>query len=116
MSSTNAFLDEESISRIYGVLRSELNKLSVQDIRNTAAAAGFDITRIPAQSEARSGLGSRAEVMPVVDRLFGEMSPGSKITTLRVLAQKLIARTPELEESVRSLLGQHGFQFIEACA
>ncbi len=113
MTETNAFLSDENTTRIYGALRSELNKLSVQNIRNIAAAAGFDVARIPAQSEARSGLGSRAEVMPVIDHLFGEMSPEAGITTLRVLAQKLIAKTPELEESVRNLLGQHGFQFVD---
>jgi hypothetical protein len=76
----------QEISRLYGALRSELNKLPVQDIRNTVAAAGIDVTRITAKAEARSGLGSRAEVMPTVDRLFGEMQPSAQEVALRVLA------------------------------
>ena len=51
-------------TRLYAALRSELNNLSVQNIRNTVAAAGFDVSQITAKAEARSGLGSRAEVMP----------------------------------------------------
>ncbi|MEQ1638329.1 MAG: hypothetical protein ABL903_16740 [Methylococcales bacterium] len=112
MTAINIFSDE-NIVRIYGTLRSELNNLSVSNIRNTAAAAGFDVTKIPAQSEARYGLGSRAEVMSVIDRLFSEMTSEVKVTTLQILAQKLIIETPRLEESVRNLLGQHGFQFID---
>jgi hypothetical protein len=54
-------LKEDEITRIYGALRSELNNLSIPDIRNTVAAAGIDVTRIPSKSEARGGLGSRAE-------------------------------------------------------
>lgn len=59
-------IESEDISRLYGALRSELNNLSVQDIRNTVAAAGFDVSKITAKAEARSGLGSRVEVMPAV--------------------------------------------------
>lgn len=106
-------MKQEDINRLYGALRSELYNLSVQKIRNTAAAAGFDVTRITAESEARSGLGSRAEVMPVIDRLFGEMSPDAKQTTLCILAERLVERSPELAESVQEILGKHGYQFLD---
>jgi len=112
MPETPPLLTEEEIIRLYGALRSKLNLLSVQYIRNTVAAAGFDVSQITAHSEARSGLGSRAEVMPIVDRLFGEMNNTAKSTALRLLAENLISDSPELQESVQSILGQHGFQFI----
>jgi hypothetical protein len=105
-------LTKEEISRLYGALRSELNKLSVQDIRNTAAAAGIDVTRITAKAEARSGLGSRAEVMPAVDRLFGEMSLSAQVVTLRILAERLITRNEDLAKGVQEILGHHGYQYI----
>lgn len=105
-------LTKEEISRLYGALRSELNKLSVQDIRNTVAAAGIDVTRITAKAEARSGLGSRAEVMPAVDRLFGEMSPSAQVVTLRILSKQLITRNEDLAKSVQEILGHHGYQYI----
>lgn len=105
-------LTQKEISRLYGALRSELNKLSVQDIRNTVAAAGIDVTRITAKAEARSGLGSRAEVMPAVDRLFGEMSPSTQVVTLRILAERLIAKNEDLSKSVQEILGHHGYQYI----
>jgi hypothetical protein len=105
-------LSPEEITRLYGALRSELNTLSVEDIRNTVAAAGIDVSRIPAKAEARSGLGSRAEVMPAVDRLFGELSPEAKLTALQILAERLVSKKPDLAASVQAILGRHGYQFI----
>ena len=110
----NPKFTDEDIAHLYGALRSELNNLPVQDIRNTVAAAGFDVTQIPARSEARSGSGSRAEVMPNVDRLFREMSSKSKVTALRILAERLLGRNTQLAESVQHILGQHGFQFLDS--
>ncbi len=100
-------------TRLYGPLRSELNKLPVQEIRNTAAAAGFDVSQITAKAEARSGLGSRAEVMPAVDRLFGEMSQAAQDTALCILAERLTGKNAELDASVQYILGRHGYQFID---
>jgi hypothetical protein len=105
-------MTNEEIVRLYGALRSELNKLSVQDIRNTVAAAGIDVTRITAKAEARSGLGSRAEVMPAVDRLFGEIPPSAQEVALRILAERLIGKNEDLAKSVQEILGHHGYQYI----
>lgn len=105
-------LSKEEIPRLYGALRSELNKLSVQDIRNTVAAAGIDVTRITAKAETRSGLGSRAEVMPAVDKLFGEMSPSAQVVTLKILAERLTGKNAEMDRSVQEILGRHGYQYI----
>ena len=102
----------KEVSRLYGALRSELNRLSVQDIRNTVAAAGIDVSQITAKAEARSGLGSRAEVMPAVDRLFGQLSYEAKVTALQVLAERLVSKNPDLATSVQEILGRHGYQFI----
>jgi len=105
-------LTNEEINRLYGALRSRLNGLSVQNIRNTAAAAGIDVTQIPSTSEARTGLGSRAEVMPVIDRLFRELSQEAKVTALRILAEELRRPGGEAEETVDEILGRHGFVFV----
>lgn len=102
---------ETTVRRIYGVLRSRLNSLSVQNIRNTAAAAGIDVSQIPATSEARSGLGSRAEVMPVLDRLFDQMSLPDKLRTTQILADELHRQDPEDETGLIDLLGKHGYSF-----
>lgn len=113
MTTATSCLAPEEIQRLYGALRSELNKLSVQDIRNTVAAAGIDVSQITAKAEAKSGLGSRAEVMPAIDRLFGKMSAGAKETALRILAERLVSRSQDLDAAVRDILGRHGFQFID---
>lgn len=106
-------LAEEQITRLYGPIRSKLNNLSVQNIRNAVAAAGIDVSRIPAESEARSGLGSRAEVMPAVDRLFGELAPAAKVTALQILAGELVRGRSDQPDELQVLLGQHGFQFLD---
>lgn len=102
----------EEIARLYGALRSELNSLPVQEIRNTVAAAGFDVTKITTEAEARSGLGSRAEVMPAVDRLFGTMLRSAKEVALRILAERLIGRSEDLAKGVQEILGRHGYQYV----
>lgn len=112
MSKNGVPMSPEEIRRLYGALRSELNNLSVQNIRNTVAASGIDVSRITAKAEARSGLGSRAEVMPAVDRLFGELNVEAQLKCLRILAERLVAVNPELETGVQEILGQHGFQFV----
>jgi len=109
----NLNLTDDVIKRLYGALRSELNNLSVQSIRNTVAAAGIDVTRIPSKSEARSGLGSRAEVMPAIDKLFGELYKDAQENALCIIAECLIAESPQLAESVQEILGKHGYQFID---
>lgn len=106
-------LSQEDMTRLYAALRSELNNLSVQNIRNTVAAAGFDVSQITAKAEARSSLGRRAEVMPIVDRLFGQMSETSQGTALCILAERLIADNPELAVSTQDILGRHGYQFVD---
>ncbi len=47
-------LTQEEVARLYGALRSELNKRSVQQIRNTAAAAGIDVSQITAKAGRRA--------------------------------------------------------------
>jgi len=106
-------LKPDEISRLYGAIRSELNKLSVQNIRNTVAAAGINVSRIPSRSEARTGLGSRAEVMPAVDKLFAELDEKSKETALCIIAERLVGTNQKLSGSVQEILGKHGYQFID---
>ena len=108
----NSTLAPEEITRLYGALRSELNNLSVQNIRNTVAAAGIDVSRIPSKSEARAGLGSRAEVMPAIDKLFAELDNVSKQRALCIIAERLVGQNQELADRVQEILGKHGYQFI----
>ena len=100
-------LSQEDMTRLYAALRSELNNLSVQNIRNTVAAAGFDVSQITAQAEARSGLGSRAEVMPIVDRLFGQMSETVQEKALCILAERLIEHNSEIADPTLHRAGGH---------
>lgn len=106
-------LSKEDRARLYAALRSELNNLSVQNIRNTVAAAGFNVSQITANSEARGGAGSRAEVMPAVDRLFGQMGESAQEIALRILAERLTGHNSELDASTQDILGRHGYQFID---
>jgi hypothetical protein len=105
-------ISKEDRTRLFGALRSELNKLSVQEIRNTVAAAGLDVSQITAKAEAHSGLGSRAEVMPAVDKQFSLLSEPAQETALCILAERLTGRNPELDASTREILSHHGFQFV----
>jgi len=85
-------------------LLSEVFKKSIPSIRSTVAAAGIDASRIPSKSEERGGSGSRAEIVPVIQRLFGALSLEQQTTALPILAQRTL---PDSEQ----LMGQHGFEF-----
>jgi len=106
-------IPRNDITKLYGAIRSELNNLSVQDIRNTAAAAGIDVTRILSQSETSGRAGSRAEIMPSVDHLFGELNEESQITALCIMAERLVKNSSSLAEDVQLILGKHGYQYID---
>lgn len=101
-------MTDDELARLYGAIRSELNNLSIPNIRNTVAAAGFDVSVITARSEARGdvAMGSRAEVMPQIDGLFREMGAGNKERSLNILAERL------MNDRLTELLRQHGFQFV----
>lgn len=114
MEAKKTTLTDEEVKVIYGALRSVLNdKMSIPDIRNAAAAAGIDVTRIPARSEARGGSGSRAEVMPAIDSLFAEKTLDDQVRTLAILGERLVTRSAEVAEKVRGILGKHGYQFVD---
>jgi CRISPR/Cas system CMR subunit Cmr4 (Cas7 group RAMP superfamily) len=102
---------ENDISKIYGVIRSRLIKLSVQEIRNTVAEAGFNVSKIPSKSELKTGFGSRAEIMPVVDKLYGEMDFNSKETAISIITEKVIQSSDEKKE-LNDILKKHGLQFV----
>jgi len=113
MVTINHNLATEELKRLYGALRSELNNLPVQSIRNTAAAAGIDITKITSIAESKDGSGRRAEVMPRIDRLFGELHARDQERALCILAERLIDKSDQLAESMQEILGKHGYQFID---
>lgn len=102
---------EHEIRKLYSAIRSEFINLPTQSIRNVAAAAGIDVTRISSKAEKKSGMGSRAEIMPQVDSLFGEMDIEDKITALRIITQRVIEAHTDVKEKVALILEKHGFRF-----
>jgi predicted nucleotide-binding protein len=104
-------ISEQEIHKLYGAIRSEFINLPTQSIRNLAAAAGIDVTRITSKAEKKSGMGSRAEIMPQVDSLFGEMDIEDKMTALKIITQRVIEDRAEVKEKVENILEKHGFQF-----
>lgn len=104
-------MTSEDLGRLWGVLRSQLATLSVQNIRTTAGAAGFDVSLVPATSEARTGMGSRAEVLPALDKLFIAMAVETKIRVLSSLGNRLLA-TGSTGEQTLLLLTEQGFEVV----
>lgn len=104
-------ISEKQIHKLYSAIRSEFINLPTQSIRNVAAAAGIDVTRITSKAEKRSGMGSRAEIMPQVDSLFGEMDIEDKMTALQIITQRAIEDRVDVKEKVDRILEKHGFRF-----
>lgn len=92
------------ITSLGHALLSEVFKQSIPTIRTIVGAAGLDAHRIPAKSEAKGGQGSRAEIVPVIQRLFGELSLEQRTRALPILAERTLPDS-------KHLMTQHGFQF-----
>ncbi len=101
----------QEIHKLYGAIRSEFINLPTQSIRNVAAVAGIDVTRITSKAEKKSGMGSRAEIMPQVDSLFGELDIEDKMTALQIIAQRAIEDGPDVKGRIDRILETHGFRF-----
>ena len=105
-------MTEESVSdrlgRLWGVLRAALAMLSVQHIRTTAGAAGFEVSKVPSTSESRTGMGSRNEVLPGLDRIFEALSTATKARVLVALSTRLL-ENPETAEQTQRLVEEQGF-------
>lgn len=91
---------------MWGVLRAQLATLSIQNIRTTAGSAGFDVSKIPATSEARTGLGSRAEVLPALDGLVNRLSVETKAQILKMLARRLLENPATADGTLARLTEQ----------
>ena len=105
-------MTEEELQKLGGAVVSEvIRNLSIPKIRETAAAAGIDASRIPAGSEAQGGMGSRAEVAPALIRLFSELSSADKKRALPILAGRVFNQSDEARASISSLLKQYGYRY-----
>jgi hypothetical protein len=93
---------------LWGAVRAALQELSIPNIRRVAGLAGFDVTAIPSMSEARGGSGSRAEVMPALDRLFARMDERQKRRAVQIIAEEVRG-----DGSLQRYLDRLGFGFIE---
>ncbi|MBI1956685.1 MAG: hypothetical protein HYS38_09855 [Acidobacteria bacterium] len=103
-------MKEDEVTMLGNAILSEVTHLSIPRIRAAAAAAGMDAARIPAESEAKGGLGSRAEVEPALFRLFAELPLERKERALPILAERVIAQGKGA--GLTKLLGQHGYHYL----
>ncbi len=97
-------MNATQITALGQALLSVVFEQSIPKIRTIVAAAGLDASRIPSNSEARGGTGSRAEIVPVIQQLFGELSLEQKVIALPILAQRTLPASEQL-------MAQHGFEF-----
>ncbi|HYL63921.1 MAG TPA: hypothetical protein VE077_14980 [Candidatus Methylomirabilis sp.] len=103
--------EAEATTLGHAILSEVTRRLPIPGIREAAAAAGIDASRIPATSEARGGMGSRAEVTPALHKLFSELSHDRKERALPILAERVMARDDEAYRGLMHLLQQHGYEF-----
>jgi hypothetical protein len=94
-------LSEDEVRVIGNAVIAELTEqLSIPRIRQAVGRAGFDTARIPSEDR-------RASVVPVVQKLYGEMLPDQQLRVLPVLAGHINA------ELVNRLLRPHGYAFVD---
>jgi hypothetical protein len=106
----------EEVTVVGNALLAQVFELSIPTIRRAVGTAGIDAGQIPATSEALGGQGSRAEVVPAVQRLFTELSLDRKERALPILAEQIINsyqgdQRQRIEAYLDHLLAQHGFRY-----
>ena len=109
-------LTADEVTVLGNALLAKVFELSIPNIRRVVATAGIDAGLIPATSEARGGQGSRAEVVPAVQRLFTALPHERKERSLPILADQILMShhgTPrdEVAAQLDHLLAQHGFRY-----
>lgn len=111
MGSPPGAIGDQELALLWGAVRGALQELSIPNIRRVAGLAGFDVAAIPSRSEASGGSGSRAEVMPALDRLFGGMGPAQKRLAVQIIAEEI--QGGPLAENLNRHLDRLGFGFVE---
>ena len=111
-------MTEDEVTVVGNALLAQVFLLSIPNIRRVVGMAGLDAGQIPARSEASGGQGSRAEVVPAVQRLYRDLPPERKKRALSILAEQIIrsqhgALREQGETDLAHLLRQHGFRYEE---
>ena len=107
-------LSDDELTAVFGALSAVMFDLSIPNIRKMTGAMGLDAGAIPAQSEAKSGMGSRAEVVPAVQQLFREATNGRKQKAVQILAARLSDRDQSgttIADRCEEALREHGYAF-----
>lgn len=109
-------MTEDEVTVLGNALLAKVFELSIPNIRRVVATAGIDAGLIPATSEARGGQGSRAEVVPAVQRLFSALPHHRKERALPILAEQIVmshhgTQRGEVVAHLDHLLAQHGFRY-----
>ncbi len=104
---------DDELTLLWGAVRAALQELSIPNIRRVAGLAGFDVTAIPSTSEARGGSGSRAEVMPALDRLFGRMGVVQRRRAVQIIAEEIHHQGGPRAENLNRYLDRLGYGFVE---
>ena len=99
-STASSTLSEEEVGRLFGVLLSELRRLSLTNARTAVAEAGITGLNAPQQYW--------DPFISSVDAAFYQLEPDSRLTALRILANRFSD-----SERVRSLLAEHGYEYID---
>ena len=111
-SDTPTVIPEDEINLLWGAVRAALQRLSIPNIRMVAGLGGFDMTAVPSRSEASGGSGSRAEVMPALDRLFGRMDTAQRRRAVQIIAEEL-HHDGSLAAALDRYLARLGYGFVE---
>jgi hypothetical protein len=109
-------LTENEVTVLGNSLLAQVFELSIPNIRPVVATAGIDAGHIPATSEAKGGQGSRAEVVPAVQRLFSALPHDRKERALPILAEQIVrsyhgTQREETAANLDRLLAQHGLRY-----
>ena len=104
-------MTQEDVQALGNAVLAQVVRQSIPTIRRITGAAGMDASKIPSSSEEQGGHGSRAEVVPALQKLFAELSPERQERALSIMAGQLMQANGNTAEELVALLRQHGYQY-----
>lgn len=104
----------EDPQTIWSLIRSILHEsVSFGTIKAIVGLAGVDMTRLARLEQRPSGGASKSQLLSGVDLQIAEMENAARERFIRITAEELLKRRPELETSFREYLNRLGWTLYE---
>ena len=107
-------VEETTLNQAWGALRVVLrDAFSFYDIKEIVGLAGIDVTNLALLVQRAGGGASKGQLITALDGEVHQLDHRTKPKVLSHIAEEIIQRQPDLNESLDEYLGKLGWQFVD---